>query len=275
MRNFLLDKKIVGALMVSRCGNILDYTIPEMMRWVDYLIIMLDFPDQKTIDIVEKYKKIYPIETFNSDVPDYIGEKDKTFFEKTEQGMFRRFNTLQGEIREKMLDHIKGRLKGGEKIDILVWLDSDEILCNSMEQVLIDFANNPKKKGLILRSAEVFNDFYHITPARMNCHLRIIKPALDQKVLPYRGLAQIWGITKPMKERVELCYVHAYMLTKEKREWRAKHWRGRDFKTYCEVPLWRTEKGAIELSPEEIRDIFKKEPDLTIGEYLKINNLEI
>jgi hypothetical protein len=109
----------------------------------------------------------------------------------------------------------------------------------------------------------------------MNCHLRVIKPFLDQHVLPYRGLAQIWGITKPMKQMYQNVYVHAYMLTKEKRAWRAKHWRSRDIESYLNVPLWKTEKRATELSQEEIIETFKKKHDLTIAEYLKLNNLEI
>ena len=237
MRDFLLDKKIVGAMMVSRCGSILDCTIPEILKWCDYLVIMFDFPDQRTREIVQKHVDNNPgqIETFESGVPNYIGEKNKEFFEESEQGMFKRFNALQGVIRERMLGHIQDKLRAGEQIDILVWLDSDEILCYSMEKTLIDFANNYKKHGLLLRSVEVFDRFDIILPASMNAHTRIIKPSLCQHIQPYRGLAQIWGITKPMKQRCLYSYAHCQMLTMEKRLWRREHWRARNMEKYFNI----------------------------------------
>lgn len=262
--------------MVSRCGDILHYTIPEMMRWVNSMIIMFDFADENTRNIVNKYKEQYGnIETFESGVPNTVGTRNQELIENEEQGMYRRFNTLQGQIREKMLDYVKDKMMGGEKIDILIWMDSDEALNDSTKQTLIDFSNNDEKRGLLLQSIEVFNDLYHITKNRMNCHLRIIKPSLDYHVLPYRGLANIWGITKPQKQRCLYAYTHAYMLTEYKRAWRAKHWRGRDKEEYLKIPLWKTDKKATELSPEEITNIFNKKPNLTIGEYLKKHNLKV
>jgi len=42
MRTFLQDIKIIGAMLISREGNILHYTIPSLLRWCDWVLIMLD-----------------------------------------------------------------------------------------------------------------------------------------------------------------------------------------------------------------------------------------
>ena len=51
-RNFLTDINIWGAMLVARCGNILNYTIPCLLKYCDKILLMQDNIDEKTKKIV-------------------------------------------------------------------------------------------------------------------------------------------------------------------------------------------------------------------------------
>jgi len=275
MRNFLTDKKIIGAMLVSRSGDILHYSIPELLKWTDWILIMFDNEDKKTRQIVKKYQKQYQgrIRIADSGFPRIAPEKEGQPSE-----FFIRFNRLQGPIRESLLKKIQNYMRKGEKIDIVIWLDDDEILLNYATEFLQFLINRDDKKALIMRTITVFGDMRTIMKNERSSHLRIFKPSLDQYIVPYRGLCHIWPITKSEKQMFRYGYVHLATLTQEKREWRFKNWRfnrgNNNLELYNKLPLWKLDKDAIELSPEECLSVFKRLPDLTIGQYLKEHNLE-
>jgi len=177
MRNFLEKKNIVGAMMVSRCGDILHHTIPALLKWTDRIIIMLDNEDRKTRRIVENYKKQYSkrVEIFDSNVRNSLGGKwTKDAHETRVRGLFKRFNTIQGEIREVMLQHILGLIKGGEKIDIVMAPDSDELFSDHVEVILKQLAGQDDKKAVIMKPVDVFGDMFTVRQECMQ-HLHHIR----------------------------------------------------------------------------------------------------
>jgi len=94
------DIKIIGAMLVSREGEILHYTIPGLLKWCDWILLMMDNEDEETKKIVLDYKKKYP---------DKIQVSYSGFLRTTPEqearpmGLFKRFRTLQAKIRETVL----------------------------------------------------------------------------------------------------------------------------------------------------------------------------
>lgn len=272
MRNFLVDKTIVGAMLVSRCGDILNYTIPEMLRWADWMLIVFDNHDRYTMDLVSSFQDKYPGRIrigFTGLRP--IEEKKET--EKA--GLYKRFNSLQGEARERLLDILKEYMRAGMKIDMVIWMDSDEFLSNHSQETLIWFAEHPEKKSIIMNPIFPFGDMRTIIDVKQVCHMRIFKPELSQSILPYRGLCQVNGITKPFKQMFKYGYVHLSYFTKEKREWRLRNWRSSldNVEKYQSMQMWTIEKDAIDMTPEDIRLMYARKPDLTVKDYLIKHNL--
>lgn len=267
------DKTIVGAMLVSRCGDILRYTIPEMLRWCDWMLVVFDNHDEYTLKVVSELEDNFP----GKIIVGFTGlariEEKK---EDEKAGLYKRFNSLQGEARERLLDMLKSYIKAGEKIDIVIWMDSDEFLSNHSLETIEWFAEHPEKKSIIMNPIFPFGDMRTIIDVKQVCHMRMFKPELTQSMIPYRGLCQVNGITKPFKRMFKYGYVHLSYFTKEKREWRMKNWRSNldNLEQYMNMGLWEIDKDAIDMTPEDISLMLARKHDLTVKDYLIKHNLK-
>lgn len=257
-RSFLQDIIIWGAMLVARCGGILHYSIPCLLKYCDKVLLMQDNIDEKTKTIVDDYKKKYPdiIELAETGFPPATPVQ-----EKDPRGLFHRFKPLQGKIREKVFDYIKNK-----KIDILIFPDSDEMFSNNLPNLLQKFWSMSEIKGVTCKCVDVFGDFYTIHSRSMTGHTRLLKPFDGLSALPYRTACYYNGLTKQNRIGDNRTLIHLAALNQEKRNWRAQHW-----KPNCKgsEALWKLSKDVREMTPEEIKEVLKREPDLTVEEYLR------
>ena len=257
-REFLTDVNIVAATLVSRCGKILHHTIPNLLKWSDWVLLMQDNINEETRNIILDYKKKYPdrIQLAETGFPPATVEQ-----ENAPRGLFHRFKPLQGQCRQKVFDYIKDK-----NVDILIFSDSDEIWSNSFPELLKEFWSKPDIMGATCKPVDVFGDMSTIHDRSMTGHTRLLKPFDGLSALPYRTACYYNGLTKTNRIGNSRTLIHLCSLTQEKRDWRDKSWKPNHKKSQ---PLWSLPKPVYEMTPEELRDILHKEPDMNIEEYLR------
>jgi len=261
-RNFLSDINIVGATLVSRCGDILHYTIPSLLKWCDWILIMFDNEDEYTKNIVLDYKKKFKdrIRIASTGFP-----RATEVQEKDHRGLFHRFKPLQGPIRETIIQYLRSC---GESVDLLIWPDSDEIFSDSLPSLLESFWKMDNKLAITMKPIDVFGDLKTIHSRSMTGHTRVFKfnklPTLT--AIPYRTACNYRPLTKLDRIGNNRILIHLASLTTDKREWRHKHWKpsAKDSEA-----LWRLPKAITEMTPDELRDILNSEPDMNIEDYLR------
>jgi hypothetical protein len=259
-RDFLQDIKIVGALMVSRCGTILHYSIPNLMKWCDSVVIMLDNENEETRFIVKEYEKVYnpKITVIESGFPSSTLEE-----ENRPEGLFKRFRPLQPYLRDKIFKYIHNL---ENKPDIIVWPDSDEIFDCSFPEILTDFWNSDKK-GLYAKHISVYDKLNVMIAKSQPPDVIAYKYDSRLSAIPYRQ----WQVYDPLTKQDLFCAphtrIHLAHLTREKREWRKNTWRPDPFHSH-DKRLWLLPKNIDEMTSEEINHIKRNvKPDMTIDEY--------
>lgn len=263
MRNFLTNLNIVGAVLVSRTGDIVHYCIKDLLRNCNSIIIVLDNPDEKTRKIVERYDKVYrEIKLIHSPYPVTTKEEE----EKDPLCIRRRFKGMQGEVRQLVFDELKIRHNSGEKIDILIWPDHDECFTVNLPNVLEGFWNSPYK-ALTMKAIDVFGDFETIHDYGQSGHTRIFKYFPELTAIPYRWRTNYLPLKRSERTGSDFSLVHLSLLTKDAIDWRSKYWSETPLNTA--MALWRVGKDVRKCMPEEIKTIKKREPDLNVYEYLR------
>ena len=260
----LKDIKIVGGVLVSRAGDTLNLTIENLLQWCDWILIMLDNADLNTLKIVDQLKLRYP----NRIRVEYSGfERLPKEDEGKPRKLLQRFKGLQGPIRETVFEYMrKENLK--EKIDILVYPDSDEIFGNYFEKLLLEFWNADEMKAIKMRCVWPFGDLKTIGVTKMCSHVRVFKftPLITTDPWRHDWLRNPTPFTRKefLIDRNTLIHISHFIDSMIK--WRTTEWR--NFPS-LEIPLWTLDKDVRETSSEEIINKLKTTPDLTIGEYIK------
>lgn len=262
-RNFLTDITIAGAMLVARCGVILEHTVPNLLKWCDWVLIMVDNPNDETLKVVDKLKTKYGerIRVEHTGFPPATPAQ-----EEHPRGLFHRFKPLQGPIRETVLTYFRNCAANGEKVDLLVWPDSDECFSDSFPELLIGFWNMPDKKAITMKPVDVFGDMQTIHSRSMTGHTRVFKPFPELTALPYRTACNYLPLTKADRIGSTRVLIHLASLTLTKRDWRDKHWKPNNRDSEA---LWRLPSDVRTMTPEEIREILLSEPDMTIEDYLR------
>lgn len=269
-RKFLTDINIVGAMLASREGDILKITVPNLLKWCNSVLIMLDNEDECTEAIaLELAKKHSEIEVAYTGHWRASKEEEIVPYE-----LSRKLKFQQGLVRERIFQHLRTRVRQtGQKIDLLIWPDADEMFTESLPSVLESFWNiDDKAQGLIIRMIDVFGDMRTIHKRSAGPHTRIIKYTPEFMAYPYRNTCFYWPLTRDNRIGASYIAVHLALLNAERRKWRDIHWKE---KLPNDTPLWNLPKDAVGMSPVEIKNILKQKPDLTIGEYLVKNKLII
>lgn len=260
MRDFLQDKKIVGTTLVSRGGEMLNITIPELLKWCDWVLLMMDNENDETRNICNKLSEQYKgrIRIEHTGFPFATPEQ-----EKEPRGLFHRFKPLQGPIRETVFKYFR---EHQDEVDILIWPDSDEIFSDSFKQLLIDFNGMDDKKAITMKPVDVFGDMNTIHSRSMTGHTRVFKFFSELTALPYRTACNHRPLTKSDRIGSNRVLIHLCSLSLGKRDWRNLHWKPNAKNSEA---LWKLPRNIKTMTPNELREILHKEPDLTVEEYLR------
>jgi len=268
-RDFLQDIKIAGAMLVSRGRDMLHYSVPNLLKWCDWVLLMMDNEDNETRAIVNGYREMYP-ERIRVSKSGYPRANKKQ--EESSRGLFHRFKPLQGPIRETVFTYMHRTVASGEKIDVIVFPDSDEVFTDYMPTLLKKFWIVDGKIGVTMKPVDVYGDMKTLRGKSMAGHTRILKYSPGLTSLPYRTLCYYHPLDKQNRIRQNFVLVHLDMLTIEKRQWRADHWKPIP---EGDEPLRNLNKDIREMMPDEIRQVLQKEPDMTVKGYKEEHNLSI
>lgn len=262
-RNFLKGKHIPGAMMVARCGDILNITVPSLLQWTDWVLLLRDNTDAHTEEIVSELKRRYGdrIRIADSGFPPATHEQ-----ETKPRGLLRRFKPLQGPIRQKVLDFMWDVHRNERPIDMFIWPDSDEIFSKNFPKLLKLFADSPDKMGISMKPVDVYGDMNTILGRSMTGHTRVLKLFDGLSCIPHRAACYYNGLNKQNRLGSSYTSIHLAGLTEAKRQWRNSHWKPN---TKPQSPVWRLKKPVYEHLPEEIRAELGRAPDMTAEEYIR------
>jgi len=255
MRKFLPELKIVGAMLISKEGrDILDISIPNLMKWSDWVLLMLDNESKESKEIALYYQNTYPDKV----VVEYTGLSRLTEDQEKERskGLLRRFKRLHGPIRQAIFDSLQNRIKKGEKVDILLFPDADEIFSNSLPELLEQFWAMPDKKAISMNWVTVFNDMKTIFKSNGGGHTRILKFAMDFTAIPHQKFSHYVPLTKEDRLGSRCVLIHLSQLTKENREKRKDKWK---FGIKGDEELCRLDKDVREMTPDKIKEVYRGE----------------
>jgi len=263
-RDFLQDITIWGAILVARCGKMLHYSIPDLLKYCDKILLMQDNIDEKTKDIVESYKRKYPdiIELAESGFP-RATEKQ----EKEPGGLFRRFKRIQGPVRQTVLDYLYKKVDEGEKIDMVIWIDSDEVMSDHFPEILKIFWNSKDKQSLVMKPIQPYMDWTTILGRSMTGHGRCWKLGPKKLIAnPYRTACNLRPLVKADRMGCKYYLIHLCHIKSEKFNWRMEHWK-KDIRS--QWGLWKLLKDIRRMHPKEIKEVLTRPPDFTVEEYLR------
>jgi hypothetical protein len=261
MRNFLQDKKIVGATLCSRAGSLAEYCLNNLLKYCDKVIIVLDNPDEVTKNIVNNYAERHKeIEIIVSPFPVTGGEEDIEMLKS-------RFKMLQGEIRDIVFKKLREMYNNGDKTDILLFPDSDEIFSDNLPNLLEEFWAS-ESKAIVMKAVDVFGGFDTIHREGMTGHVRIVKYYPELTSVPYRWRTNYWPLKKADKMGDDFTLIHLSLLTQESFDWKVKYWKASK-DAIIRWPLWKVGKDVRTCVADEIHRVLKSDPDLTVEEFLR------
>jgi len=263
-REFLKDLNIWGAILVSHGDELLHYSIPYLLKYCDKILLMQDNLSEKTRTIINKYKAKYPniIELAESGFPDAT-EKQKN----RPQGQLRRWKGIQGPVRERVFEYLR-EVHKNKIIDILLFPDEDEIFSDHLPKLLEDFWEKKHLKGVTIKPIDVFGDMRTVTGRSMTGHTRILKFFPELTGLNYRTGCYYRPLTKKDRMGCKFYTIHLCNLQTERFKWRVKNWKKGP---RPEWGLWKLPNEAQKVIPSEIKRIINTEQDMTIEEYLGVN----
>lgn len=250
MRNYLTSINIVGAVLMSRGGNISRYTLDWFYDNVDRVCITLDNYDKETEDIVKEYQSKYPDRTYIK-----YSEYPLEEYQKEGAAIKQRFKKFQHLIREELVKKLK-EMHEEKPIDLLIWLDHDEIPINCFPEYLDRFWNEQTAHNFMtIGFVEVYNYFNFIISQRMCAHGRVFKYTPEFSCIPRRSrtIQNPYYGQRPWKIRHML--VHLCNFQEEDRIKR-QYVSGRDMMTEMNEDrmLWILPKDVREMTPDEIAD---------------------
>lgn len=261
-RSFLKEQSIVSAMLVSQNAELLDITIPNMMKYSDWALIVMDNETREVEEKVYEYQRKYGnIFARRSSVPNKLftrGGVEMTYRQRSKavKGIFR--DDVFFNLR-RILDLKQG---GRENIDILLWPDSDEIWTDHLPELLERFWRS-SKKAVLTKPIDVVGDMRTVKADSMGSHVHILKYHNGYSAYPWRQFA-LYHPLQGRRDTMKAKYysVHLAYLTKGIRDWRKDNWKT-DKSMECD--LWKIDKDIITMSPREIINIFNRDADIKYG----------
>ena len=254
------EVRLDAAMLVSRCRNILRLTIPATLKFAGRILLVMDNEDVWTRDIVSELVEAYPgrVVVVKSGFP-----VANDLQELEDHGLYRRFRVIQGEVRDRVFQEIRG---WAEKPEVLLFIDSDEYPHPISFPFLMDRFLSSGKGGVMMRSVTPIGDRFHAMKDGMAHHLRLMLWRDDLTALPYRQFTQYHPLEADDLMRDDYSLVHNCYLTAEKRAFRGSSWSKAGFTD--DTPVWSFNKSVDETSATEIKKELFRGPDTTAGKLL-------
>jgi len=238
---------------------------------------MLDNETKLTRHIVWQYKRKYParIRIDHTRLPRATKKqvRAKNLVRKEKGGYLHRYKAMASLMRESVFEYMRKCLKNEERIDLLVFVDADEIFSDYFPTVLEEFWGMPDRRGLSCKPTAVFGDMKIIRGRSMSPHTRVLKYSPEFSAIPYRNLARYYPLGRNDRMESRYTMIHLNALLEETRWWRNIHWKKAIQDP--DEPLWSLDRDIRKMKPKEVIAVIKGKSDTTIGEYLKAKNLRV
>jgi len=258
MRNFLINQKIVGAVSVSKNPEISEMVIKNLLKYCDWILVMVDNESEEIIEKVLELQKEHYNRMFvrRSSMPHKIIRRNGEVLPTRN-----RWKCVKGWVRDEIFVNLKRIQKYTsdkfKDIDILLFLDADEIFTNHLSVLLENFWES-EYKAIAFRHIHVVNDLMTIKKDTMRPHVHAWKWTPDICGIPWQWQNQMHPFTWDETLKANYYSAHLCYLTSEERKWRKDNWKKNNLDG-CD--LWTLDKPVYELSPQEIKDTFNRKPD--------------
>jgi hypothetical protein len=257
MRYFLKDKFIVGCVGVWSEGSIIRYSIDNLLKWCDKVVICMDYPSEEVEKIVNEYKFLYPdiIETGYTTAPKL----------RNPANLKRRAKVNASQIVEDKLKIVK-KIHKVRPIDILLTPDSDEVFSDYLPELLESFWESDRN-CVFIKPVSVFDNPYIITEKSMNSHFRICKYREDISFTPRRYFDFLRPYSGSEAMKVKYYFTH---LSQIREAWpvRDRLCDKRLVNDHPNMKLFKVDKPAWEIKPEEFDKILTGKELCLIRDYV-------
>ena len=240
-------------MLVSQHAELLDITIPNLLKWCNWILLVMENETPEVEQKVYEFQKQYHKRIFvrRSSFP------HKIFVKGREQTYRQRWKGLKGQIRDEVFMHIRNiqdyKMKGYENIDALIFQDSDEIFTDYLLELLDKFWESDYK-AITMKPVDVVGDLQTIKSTSKGHHVFIMKWNRELRGLPRRSWALYHPLCVSDLMRVEYYSVHLACLNDIIRKWRNKEWKKDDVEG---SKLYKLDKNVTEMRPDEIKNILK------------------
>ena len=254
MRTFLTDKKIIGVMLVSQCADLLDITIPNLLKWTDWCLIIMDNQSKEVEEKVYEYQRQNHDTMFvrRSSIPHKLFSKSGK-----ELNYHERWKSIKGVVRNDIFVNLRCILdwkkKGYDHIDILLLPDHDVIFTNYLPELLERFLDSDYK-AITMKHIDVINDMKTITSSGIGHHVHIVKYNRELAGLPRRFYAIYHPLQRKDLMPAQYYSIHLAYFTEKNRKWRADNWKNYNV---MERKMYKLNKSVEETNPSEIINVLK------------------
>ena len=245
-----MDKIIVGVMCVSGLPEILNISIPNLIKHSNYTILLLDNETKEVEDLVLDYQRRYYDKVFvrRSSIPGKLINKNGTILDK-----HKRWKSVKSYVRDEMFVNIRRMTTHGliPEPDIILVPDSDEIFTDYLPELLDSFWVS-EYKAVALKMIHVVGDMQTIKDDKMMHHVHVLKWQDDLCGIPWQFQNQFHPVKWSETMKVNYYSVHLCYLTAENRKWRNDNWKSVNID---EERLIRLDKSVETIRPEDIEKI--------------------
>lgn len=263
MRNFLNDLNITACVGTWKEGPAVKYCLDNLLKWCDYIAINQDDPDEVTRGIIDEYAKKYPdiIRTQISKVPKL----------NNPENVGRRERVYRSELAEERLALVRGVHEKERSINILLTPDSDEVFTNYLPTILEEFWKS-EFTSICTKPIEVFDNPYLIHNRGLMSHWRVYKYEPSIHFTPRRYQDHFWVYPASKAWRgINGGFVHLSSL-KEFSAAKRLICPKSISDVHPNAKIWRLNKPAWELTPDEYLEIINKPCDFLLKDYEENKN---
>lgn len=247
------DKPIIwGAMCCSTNPDILKITIPNLIKYSDQVLLLLDNESKEVEELVLDYqKKFYDkIWVRRSSIPHKVITRNGNILD-----YHTRWKAVKGIVRDEVFVNLRRILKlkqsGYDKIDILLFPDADEMFTDYLPELLEKFWKS-NYKGVALKLIHVVNDMFTIKDDLMKHHLHIMKWSDNLSGFPWQWYNFFHPLITKDVMYVENYSIHLCYLTAKQREWRNDNWKSVNLSN---EKLYKLSMSVEKMRPEEIKNI--------------------
>lgn len=257
MRDFLQDRKIVGAVCASRNTEMLNIVIPNLLKYSDWLLVLLDNETNEVRALIEDYQRKFYDKVWvrRSSIPHNVITRNGHVAD-----YHRRWKGVKGIVRDEVFVNLRRILglnqPGYDKIDILLFPDQDEIFTDYLPELLVKFWDS-NCKAVALKMIHVIDDMRTIKEDIMRHHCHVFKYSDDLCGLPWQFQNQMHPISWSETMRAEYYSVHLAYYGEEQRKWRKSKWKDHNLNGSS---IWKLDRDIVTYSPDEIVNTFKLQP---------------